>query len=337
MTLVIALFCRAVFETVIRPSFKIKFTWRKHPRLFWAVLLCFAISFSFAPVLRLGSRDTSVFYDWTHGELSQPVTLASTNPTAPSPADRPLMSLPVKVASSDTAGCCSPVWRVSVSHTQREEMSSSVSSFSAAAPEEAYFSMIVWGLQEPASPHTAHQNALQARHNTASHISSETKLLRTISSAVATTHLASLGAPATQLVWSFVMPDSSVLATIFSLPGYSHAVQPAGRLVPLLGDDTASPPVTVFMIITTSQTTNDNDTFKSLQWMAPCPHSLPDVRRIGSAFTDPALGALEHSALLPARGRLPPHLHSGDNAFLLFLSQPMAAIHFTGESSLYIC
>ena len=71
--------------------------------------------------------------------------------------------------------------------------------------------------------------------------------------------------------------------------------------------------------------------------MAPAPVVPPDVWRICSAFNCPALGALEHSALLPASARPPPHLHSGDNALLLYLSLPLAAIHFTGEFNPYMC
>ena len=163
VTLLTALFCRAVFETVIKPSSHIKFTWRKHPRMFWALLLCCCAFFSF---LHLGSRDTPICYDWIQAELPDSVTevpLASTHTTAPSLADKPLVSVSsVEVASSHAAGCCYPVLRISVPDTQPDEMTSLVTSFPAAVSEEGYVTVPFWELQEPALAQLGQRHCKQA-------------------------------------------------------------------------------------------------------------------------------------------------------------------------------
>lgn len=37
-TLMTALFCRGLYESLLRPTLKLRFTWRRHPRLFWVVM-----------------------------------------------------------------------------------------------------------------------------------------------------------------------------------------------------------------------------------------------------------------------------------------------------------
>ena len=245
----------------------------------------------------------------------------------------PLVSVPaVEGASSDTAGCCALAVRTSVSDPQREEDDSLIPWFPAAV-EEAYTSVVSWGIQGPASPYTAGQNASQASHITEFPLSCGVKPLRTKSSAQCTAKLTSLDALATELVWSATTSHSTIIATILFLPGLSHADAPAARLVSLLPDRPADSTIdTMLMVISISHNCHIYGNATSLQCVAPCPHSLPDVWRMGSALDYISHSALELPALLPASARLPSHLYSGDVAFQLYLIQPLAAFYSTGES-----
>ena len=224
--------------------------------------------------------------------------LMSTHPIAPRPADMPLMGVPaVEVASSDAAGCCSLALRTSVSDIQREDMSIMVPSSSAAASEEAYVSVKFWRLQQPTRPQ---QNALQATQGAVISDSADTQLLHTSSSSLIIVHLASLDAPATELLWSFIASDSTMVTEAFFLPGLRTAVQPMIHLLPLLGDGTTGPQDTVFMIVSTNHLCLDEENDTSLQRTVSCTHSLPNVWHMDSALDIPTLDVLEHSALMPS-------------------------------------
>lgn len=56
---------------IFTQAFNIKFTCRKHPRYFWAALLCLFVSLTFVPFLHDGSGHTLLCGEHFQGELTQ--------------------------------------------------------------------------------------------------------------------------------------------------------------------------------------------------------------------------------------------------------------------------
>ena len=196
-TLIVALFCRAVFETLLKPALKIKFTWRKHPRWFWAALLCVFLTLSLGQLLFDGKGDMPVYGESVQGEPAQSsaeVFQRSTRALAPRPDNTP--SVPANDTSPDTAGVDVTTHPLAIFDIQREAVSSMRSTVHF---DEADLCVIFW------------------RHQTGSPAEAFTLLVRP-------------DVLTTELIWSFAISsstDSTPVATATFKLGISYTSQRA--------------------------------------------------------------------------------------------------------------
>ena len=329
-TALLLLFPLALFETLIKPSLRLRVATRKPFRTLWAVVLCSCVLFCAGPVSYLNSGDPPGLHsEWSQGELlpSEVGIYGSAASSAALPLSTSTGLPSTRQNPGETSSAALMVHPLPAMHTPViSTQAVMVSSFPAAA-DVSLVTVAVWQLPPDI---VSHYVVIRAYLSTARVPIPGTQQLPTSGHKMYASGAILLRSPDALAVCSCTFLTAG--HPMIQCPPRSTSSQiktSTDATVPIHCNDTGLPSI-LMVFVTSSLETADLSAPIPLPSTTLSAATPSDVWRM-SSLCSAAINALHHSALLPATSLIAPLPHGGAHAVQYMATQTVAAIWFSGE------